>query len=266
MPGRVPLQIVFILFQALARLGLSWLCRQCRFQQTISLMVHRAKTDLSSKSCHEVHYNFQSNSSNTFFKGSEMPVDDTFVVPTVGHSVKHMSKEEEAEKGANGGKQGNIQEKESVDLEKGLKPAESSELEESSVRQASGGHELKDDDEEDNGRCRVCHLVFDGGLAVNETIQLGCHCKEDLASAHRNCAEVWFKIKGNRICEICGATAQNIVGAEDTGFMEQWNDAEASNSSEPQTRCWQSLSLCNFFLACMVVTFILLWLFRVTIN
>ncbi|MCO5560438.1 hypothetical protein L7F22_014053 [Adiantum nelumboides] len=195
-----------------------------------------------------------------------MPIDDTFVVTADGQSVKHMTKEEAAEKGANHGERDSTHLNESVDLEKGLKPAEGSELEESSTGQASGRQGLKDDDEEDDGHCRVCHLVFDGGMAANETMQLGCHCKEDLAIAHRNCAEVWFKIKGNRICEICGATAQNIVGVEDTGFMEQWNDAEASNSAEPQTRCWQSLSLCNFFLACMVVTFILLWLFRVTIN
>ena len=72
----------------------------------------------------------------------------------------------------------------------------------------------------------------------------------------------------DRICEICGATAENIVGNENSNFMEQWNDADADaeNRTEPHARCWQSLSLCNFFLACMVVTFILLWLFRVTIS
>ncbi|KAH7445409.1 hypothetical protein KP509_01G007500 [Ceratopteris richardii] len=75
-----------------------------------------------------------------------------------------------------------------------------------------------------------------------------------------------IRITQTPICEICGATAQNIVGAEDTGFMDQWNDAEASTATETHTRCWQSLSLCNFFLACMVVIFILLWLFRVTIS
>jgi hypothetical protein len=30
-------------------------------------------------------------------------------------------------------------------------------------------------------------------------IELGCSCKEDLAAAHKNCAEAWFKIKGNRL-------------------------------------------------------------------
>lgn len=185
-----------------------------------------------------------------------------------GPSSKQMSDGEEALNAANvrKGVENICQQEDNVDLEKGIKPVENGELEESDVAQASGGQEYQDDDGEDDGRCRVCHLVFDGGLGTNETMQLGCHCKEDLAIAHRDCAEAWFKIKGNRVCEICGATAQNIVGAEDTGFMEQWNDADAANSAEPQARCWQSLSLCNFFLACMVVTFILLWLFRVTIS
>lgn len=48
--------------------------------------------------------------------------------------------------------------------------------------------------------CRICHLSFDagnqdsGGLAI----ELGCSCKNDLAAAHKQCAEAWFKIKGNK--------------------------------------------------------------------
>jgi hypothetical protein len=29
-------------------------------------------------------------------------------------------------------------------------------------------------------------------------MELGCSCKEDLAAAHKHCAEAWFKIKGNK--------------------------------------------------------------------
>ena len=71
----------------------------------------------------------------------------------------------------------------------------------------------------------------------------------------------------DRVCEICGAPAQNILGVEDSGFIEQWNDLGAENTTmNQQTDCWQSLSLCNFLLACMVVIFILLWLFRISIS
>ena len=56
---------------------------------------------------------------------------------------------------------------------------------------------LKDDLKEDESECRVCHLTFTESH-MSETIQLGCHCKDSLSLAHRNCAEAWFKIKGNR--------------------------------------------------------------------
>lgn len=47
--------------------------------------------------------------------------------------------------------------------------------------------------------CRICHL----GLESNShesgiAIQLGCSCKDDLAVAHKQCAEAWFKIRGNK--------------------------------------------------------------------
>ncbi|XP_038722339.1 uncharacterized protein LOC120014451 isoform X2 [Tripterygium wilfordii] len=47
--------------------------------------------------------------------------------------------------------------------------------------------------------CRICHLSLD---AENQEdgipIELGCSCKDDLAAAHKHCAEAWFKIKGNK--------------------------------------------------------------------
>lgn len=47
--------------------------------------------------------------------------------------------------------------------------------------------------------CRICHLTLD---ATNHEsgipIELGCSCKDDLAAAHKQCAEAWFKIKGNK--------------------------------------------------------------------
>lgn len=47
--------------------------------------------------------------------------------------------------------------------------------------------------------CRICHL----GLESNShecgiPIELGCSCKNELGAAHKNCAEAWFKIKGNK--------------------------------------------------------------------
>ncbi|KAK1382159.1 RING-CH-type domain-containing protein [Heracleum sosnowskyi] len=125
--------------------------------------------------------------------------------------------------------------------------------------------------------CRICHLSSDQSLesastsasASNEKelIQLGCGCKDELGSAHSYCAEAWFKLKGNRLCEICGQTAKNITGIADNRFMEQWNDRIFSGygirSSERSGGCWRGQPFCNFLMACLVIAFVLPWFFRV---
>lgn len=48
--------------------------------------------------------------------------------------------------------------------------------------------------------CRICHLSLESSNN-NESgiaIELGCSCKDDLAAAHKKCAEHWFQIKGNK--------------------------------------------------------------------
>ena len=47
--------------------------------------------------------------------------------------------------------------------------------------------------------CRICHLSLESSSPSSGiAIELGCSCKDDLAAAHRHCAETWFKIKGNK--------------------------------------------------------------------
>ena len=50
--------------------------------------------------------------------------------------------------------------------------------------------------------CRICQLgPEDGGGSAapgSEVIRLGCCCKDELGAAHRQCAEAWFRIKGDR--------------------------------------------------------------------
>ncbi|KAL5973514.1 hypothetical protein ACLOJK_030165 [Asimina triloba] len=47
--------------------------------------------------------------------------------------------------------------------------------------------------------CRICHLSLEGGNPESGIpIELGCSCKGDLAAAHKQCAETWFKIRGNK--------------------------------------------------------------------
>uniref|UniRef100_J3L5V5 RING-CH-type domain-containing protein n=1 Tax=Oryza brachyantha TaxID=4533 RepID=J3L5V5_ORYBR len=115
--------------------------------------------------------------------------------------------------------------------------------------------------------CRICHLGLESAAAESGSgMSLGCSCKDDLSCAHKQCAETWFKIRGNRICEICGSTACNVVGLGDAEFIEQWNEssntaASQAPSSEPR-RFWQGHRFLNFLLACMVFAFVISWLFH----
>ncbi|CAL5345173.1 unnamed protein product [Camellia sinensis] len=58
-------------------------------------------------------------------------------------------------------------------------------------------------------------------------IELGCGCKDELGIVHAQCAEAWFKLKGNRQCEICGKAAENITEVANNRFMEKWNETRS---------------------------------------
>ncbi|OIT20590.1 PREDICTED: uncharacterized protein LOC109219971 [Nicotiana attenuata] len=118
--------------------------------------------------------------------------------------------------------------------------------------------------------CRICQLSFDASNPESEVpIELGCSCKDDLAAAHKQCAEAWFKIKGNKTCEICGSIARNVAGANEAELVEQWNEANdaasvaATAPATVETRnFWQGHRFLNFLLACMVFAFVISWLFH----
>ncbi|KAI3830027.1 hypothetical protein L1987_04159 [Smallanthus sonchifolius] len=131
-------------------------------------------------------------------------------------------------------------------------------------------------------QCRICHLNFEiggGGEVEDEygdggggggAIELGCNCKGDLGAAHKQCAETWFKIKGNMICEICGAAAQNVGGDQTHEMSHTTTEAEPVDRSatgpmmvptEPRT-FWRGRRIMNILLGCMVFAFIISWLFH----
>lgn len=63
----------------------------------------------------------------------------------------------------------------------------------------SGGNETKLHLSRAARDCRICHLSIDANDQDSGfPIELGCSCKDDLAAAHQQCAETWFKIKGNK--------------------------------------------------------------------
>ncbi|KAJ1285249.1 hypothetical protein BS78_03G265600 [Paspalum vaginatum] len=120
--------------------------------------------------------------------------------------------------------------------------------------------------------CRICHLgPEDGGSAAapaSEVIRLGCGCKDELGAAHRQCAEAWFRIKGDRRCEICGSDAKNITGLEVKIFMEQWHGRRMANiqtMEDRESHCWRQQPFCNFLLASLLIVFMLPWFLRVNL-
>ncbi|KAB5519940.1 hypothetical protein DKX38_024259 [Salix brachista] len=123
--------------------------------------------------------------------------------------------------------------------------------------------------------CRICHLGLENNSHESGVpIELGCSCKDDLAAAHKQCAEAWFKIKGNKTCEICRSTARNVVLASDIESIEHSNGSNnvmvntavaAVSTSIPTTETrsfWQGHGYLNFLLACVLFAFVLSWLFH----
>ncbi|XAR68877.1 hypothetical protein NMG60_11000281 [Bertholletia excelsa] len=123
--------------------------------------------------------------------------------------------------------------------------------------------------------CRICHLSLESSNPESGiAIELGCSCKDDLAAAHKNCAEAWFKIKGNKTCEICNSVARNVLGPNGIEPLQQTNENNVtSGNSVPapthsaiETRsCLNGHRLVNFLLACMVIAFVISWLFHFNI-
>nr|AMB72435.1 zinc-finger protein [Mesembryanthemum crystallinum] len=133
--------------------------------------------------------------------------------------------------------------------------------------------DVKCRDEEEERVCRICHLSSEQGMKPSmgwktELIRLGCSCNGELSLAHSYCAEAWFKLKGNRVCEICGEMVSNIRGIGDEMFMEEWiesglNGNELNSSERHGDGCWHGQPFCNFLMACLVIAFVVPWFFHI---
>uniref|UniRef100_A0A1D1YYP4 E3 ubiquitin-protein ligase MARCH1 n=1 Tax=Anthurium amnicola TaxID=1678845 RepID=A0A1D1YYP4_9ARAE len=114
--------------------------------------------------------------------------------------------------------------------------------------------------------CRICHLsLVSGAQESGIPIELGCSCKDDLAAAHKQCAEAWFKIRGNRTCEICGSIAKNVLGTGEAEVIDQWNETSSTAPPAPTAEnqsFWRGHRFLNFLLACLVFAFVISWLFH----
>ncbi|GFY83704.1 RING/FYVE/PHD zinc finger superfamily protein [Actinidia rufa] len=157
------------------------------------------------------------------------------------------------------------------DLEAGRVSVSDSEC---SVDIDNGVGDIKLHLEKEERDCRICHLSLESTNPESGIgIELGCSCKDDLAVAHKNCAEAWFKIKGNKTCEICNSIARNVLGVNEIeSTTQQTNEISVVSVSQPQVprtaetrRCLNGHRIVNFLLACMVCAFIISWLFHFNI-
>ncbi|KAG7549179.1 Zinc finger RING-CH-type [Arabidopsis thaliana x Arabidopsis arenosa] len=123
--------------------------------------------------------------------------------------------------------------------------------------------------------CRICHLGLESSRhECGDPMVLGCSCKDDLGYVHKQCADTWFKIKGNKTCEICRSIAQNFSKVDNeidqtTTVETNVDDVEAGNTStvvatsdSDDRRFWRGNRFLNFLLTCMVCAFVISWFFH----
>ncbi|KAI3474161.1 hypothetical protein Pfo_028949 [Paulownia fortunei] len=106
--------------------------------------------------------------------------------------------------------------------------------------------------------CRICHLSL---------VSIGVFfCKDDLAAAHKHCAETWFKIKGNNCTHVVGPNDIEAVqqASESSAVAATTSSAPAPSAAETRT-CLNGHRFLNFLLACMVFAFVISWLFHFNI-
>ncbi|KAL0750054.1 hypothetical protein Bca101_032057 [Brassica carinata] len=125
----------------------------------------------------------------------------------------------------------------------------------------SGGGE-----ENDNGQriCRICHFGSDqtpdrvSGKSVSvDLIEIGCKRKNELGLAHFHCAEAWFKLRGNSVCESCGSSALNVPIRL---TAEEWSEIRDTTTGEGRRR--GSGQSCCIFMVFLLTIILLHWFFK----
>ncbi|KAL7143660.1 hypothetical protein ABFS83_08G206800 [Erythranthe nasuta] len=161
------------------------------------------------------------------------------------------------------------------------KPGDS-EMVEKDEKQGSSNHDFAIDIElSRNGNsesskeekvCRICHFGSEASSGSSELYPIGCDCKGELGLSHRRCADAWFELKGNRLCEICGKTAENMRRnnneEEASILMMEWiNDMRLATATLDRSRDTSRSRTCkkslwNIILVCLILAFVLPWFFR----
>ncbi|RID62244.1 hypothetical protein BRARA_E01330 [Brassica rapa] len=112
----------------------------------------------------------------------------------------------------------------------------------------SGGGE-----ESDNGQriCRICHFGSDQtpDRVSGKFVSLGL--------AHFHCAEAWFKLRGNSVCEICGSSALNVPVR-----LTEEECSEIKDTTTGEGRRRGSGQSCCIFMVFLLTIILLHWFFK----
>ncbi|KAG6506061.1 hypothetical protein ZIOFF_031376 [Zingiber officinale] len=162
------------------------------------------------------------------------------------------------------------------------------------------GKEADEDggDRKGESECRICQLSLSSGGEGSELIS-GAAARASSASHTATVLRLGFRSRAtgdifmtlspwfgsylltkrgsffqgreetSRCCEICGAIAKNITVVVDSRVSEEGPSRGESNTRSPSDTgerivCWRRLPVCNLLMACLIIAFILLWFFRVS--
>ncbi|WZZ52582.1 hypothetical protein YC2023_052689 [Brassica napus] len=89
-----------------------------------------------------------------------------------------------------------------------------------------------------------------------DLIEIGCKRKNELGLAHFHCAEAWFKLRGNIVCEICGSSALNVPVRL---TAEEWSEIRDTTTGEGRRR--GSGQSCCIFMVFLLTIIVLHWFF-----
>lgn len=130
---------------------------------------------------------------------------------------------------------------------------------------------VQNNGEERGFRCRICHSNSEGNNDDSQgdedsegvRVELGCSCKGDLAVAHKHCAETWFGVKGDPICEICGSIALNFIGELENEVLNIDVQSQASEAGSETHGFKHGHLVMTFMIAFMVLTFAISYVFHI---
>eukprot|EP00250_Pteridium_aquilinum_P006310 c16253_g1_i2 orf=1111-1761(+) len=96
--------------------------------------------------------------------------------------------------------------------------------------------------------CRICQLTTDEPL-----IEMGCHCRGELAKTHRTCIQQWFNNKGTNKCEVCRHVATNLPAPVLQPLHNFWAWRMNSSYRHGAFRRWQGRGQFHPLLAALLI-------------